>query len=145
MSVVIFNNTFDENALPLSNITLRRAKFYRLVIFTMTPLKLFVCVGLFVLAIRQLELFQSVAPNILYANMYRCNPFVARFSISNDYGFSENEWFSSKTTAMNRVKLSAHLSRRLATQPIRIDLEMDCPRAIRISGAARKCRLWVRD
>ena len=77
--------------------------------------------------------------------MHRCNPFVARFSISNDYGFSENEWFSSKTTAMNRVKLSAHLSRRLATQPIRIDLEMDCPRAIRISGAARKCRLWVRD
>ena len=28
MSVVIFNNTFDENALPLSNITLRRAKYY---------------------------------------------------------------------------------------------------------------------
>ena len=27
MSVVIFNNTFDENALPLSNITLRRAKY----------------------------------------------------------------------------------------------------------------------
>ena len=53
--------------------------------------------------------------------MYRCNPFVARFSISNDYGFSENEWFSSikrKATAMNRVKLSAQLSRRLRTQPI---------------------------
>ena len=27
MSVGIFNNTFDENALPLSNITLRRAKY----------------------------------------------------------------------------------------------------------------------
>ena len=32
--------------------------------------------------------------------MHRCNPFVARFSISNDYGFSENVCFSSKTTAM---------------------------------------------
>ena len=60
------------------------------------------CVGLFVLA----------AANILYVNMYRCNPFVARFSISNDYGFVENEWFSSKRTAMNRVKLSAQLSGR---------------------------------
>ena len=27
VKVVIFNNTFDENALPLSNITLRRAKY----------------------------------------------------------------------------------------------------------------------
>ena len=27
MSVVIYNNTFDENALPLSNITLKRAKY----------------------------------------------------------------------------------------------------------------------
>ena len=27
MIVVIFNNTFDENALPLSNITPRRAKY----------------------------------------------------------------------------------------------------------------------
>ena len=27
MSVVIFNNTFDENELPLSSITLRRAKY----------------------------------------------------------------------------------------------------------------------
>ena len=77
--------------------------------------------------------------------MYRCNPFVARFSISNDYGFSENEWFSSKTTAMNRVKLSAQLRRCLRTEPIRIKLEMDRPRAICISRAARKCWLWVRD
>ena len=43
------------------------------------------------------------------------------------------------------MKLSAQLSRRLRTQPIRIDLEMDCPRAIRISRAARKCGLWERD
>ena len=46
---------------------------------------------------------------------------------------------------MNRAKLSAQLSRRLRTQPLRINLEMDCPRAIRISRAARKCWLWERD
>ena len=48
-------------------------------------------------------------------------------------------------TSNGGVKLSAQLSRRLRTQPIRIDLEMDCLRGIRISRAARKCWLWVRD
>ena len=57
--------------------------------------------------IRLLEFFQGEAPNILYANMYRCNPFIARFSISKDYGFSENEWFSRKTTAPNESARSA--------------------------------------
>ena len=69
-------------------------------LFGLEAASFFDCGGLYCYTV--VAILSKISSKHLCANRHRCNPFVSRFTISNDYGFSENEWFSSEATAINK-------------------------------------------